>query len=37
MYHGKNDGVIDYRLAKKGYDLMIGERSNFQLKLIPFL
>lgn len=37
MYHGKNDNVINWGMAKKGYDLMIGDRSNFQLKLIPFL
>lgn len=37
MYHGQNDNVINWGLAKKGYDLMIGKLPNFQLKLIPFL
>lgn len=37
MYHGKNDNVINWAMAKKGYDLMIENRPNFQLKLIPFM
>lgn len=37
MYHGKNDNVINWGMAKKGYDLMIGNKANFQLKLIPFM
>ncbi len=34
VYHGKDDDVIDYRMAKKGYDDLIGKQENFKLKLI---
>lgn len=37
MYHGKNDAVIDWKRAKQGYDMMIGDRPNFQLTLVPYL
>ena len=37
MYHGKSDAVIDWKRAKQGYDMVIGERPNFQLKLVSHL
>ncbi len=29
MYHGEDDGVIDCKKAKQGYDMVIGKRANF--------
>ena len=29
MYHGEEDGVIDCKKAKQGYDMVIGKRDNF--------
>jgi hypothetical protein len=37
VYHGKDDDVIDYRMAKKGYEDLIGNQQNFKLKLIEDL
>jgi hypothetical protein len=37
MYHGTDDDVIDCKVAKKGYELMIGQRENFKLNLIKGL
>ncbi len=37
FYHGKEDTTIDCKKAKHGYDMMIGERPNFKLNLIPYL
>jgi hypothetical protein len=37
MYHGTFDQVIDYQVAVKGYDMVIGKRDNFKLNLIKGL